>query len=266
MRLLALQGREAEASAAIASAIGPTVAGGQGLAAAWAHWSAAVLYNGLARYEEAVSPARQATSDSVNPPTSMWALPELVEAAARAGQPELARDALERLAESTQPSGTDWALGIEARCRALLSDGPIADELYREAVARFSRTRLHPELARAHLLHGEWLRRRVAGSTRASSYARLTRCWSRSGWRRSRSAHGRSSRRPVRRCAGGRSRRATIRPRRSGRSPAGRDGLSIRRSVSGRSSAPGPWNGIAQCVTASSVSIPAGSSGRAGRL
>ena len=159
MRLLALQGREAEASAAIASAIGPTVPGGQGLGAAWAHWAAAVLYNGLARYEEAVSPARQATSDSVNPPTSMWALPELVEAAARAGQPELARDALERLAESTQPCGTDWALGIEARCRALLSDGPIADELYREAIERFSRTRLRPELARAHLLYGEWLRR-----------------------------------------------------------------------------------------------------------
>jgi DNA-binding CsgD family transcriptional regulator len=159
MRLLALQGREAEASAAIASAIGPSVAGGQGLAAAWAHWSAAVLYNGLARYVEAVSPARQATSDSVNPPTSMWALPELVEAAARAGQPELARDAFERLAGTTQPCGTDYALGIEARCRALLSEGATADELYREAIERLARTRLRPDLARAHLLYGEWLRR-----------------------------------------------------------------------------------------------------------
>src|SRR5260370_39696887 len=90
---------------------------------------------------------------------SMWALPELVEAAARSGDPELARDALERLAETTQPCGTDVALGIEARCRALLSDGAAADGAYREAIDRLGRTRLRPELARAHLLYGEWLRR-----------------------------------------------------------------------------------------------------------
>jgi DNA-binding CsgD family transcriptional regulator len=89
----------------------------------------------------------------------MWALPELVEAAARSGDAGLARDVLERLAGTTRPCGTDWALGIEARCRALLSDGPAADELYREAIDRLSRTRLRPELARAHLLYGEWLRR-----------------------------------------------------------------------------------------------------------
>ena len=90
---------------------------------------------------------------------SVWALPELVEAATRAGDAELARDALERLAETTQPAGTDFALGIEARCRALLSDGAAADDLYREAIERLGRTRLRPELARAHLLYGEWLRR-----------------------------------------------------------------------------------------------------------
>jgi ATP/maltotriose-dependent transcriptional regulator MalT len=89
----------------------------------------------------------------------MVALPELVEAAARVGDAELARDALERLAETTQPAGTDWALGIEARCRALLSDGPAADDEYREAADRLSRTQLRTELARAHLLYGEWLRR-----------------------------------------------------------------------------------------------------------
>ena len=89
----------------------------------------------------------------------MWALPELVEAATRGGDTELARDAFARLAETTQPCGTDWALGIEARCRALLSDGAAADGLYREAIDRLSRTRLRPELARAHLLYGEWLRR-----------------------------------------------------------------------------------------------------------
>ncbi len=159
LRLRALQGREAEASALIAHAIRQAAAGGQGLAAIQAHWAAAVLYNGLGRYEEAVSAARQATSNTFEPWTSIWALPELVEAAARGGDAELARDALKRLAETTQPCGTDVALGIEARCRALLSDGAAADELYREAIDRLSRTRLRPELARAHLLYGEWLRR-----------------------------------------------------------------------------------------------------------
>jgi hypothetical protein len=104
-------------------------------------------------------PARQATSYSFELVDSVWALPELVEAAVRRGEAELARDALERLAESTQPSGTDFGLGIEARSRALLSDGAAADGLYREAIDRLGRTRLRPELARAHLLYGEWLRR-----------------------------------------------------------------------------------------------------------
>jgi ATP/maltotriose-dependent transcriptional regulator MalT len=129
------------------------------MAASWAQWSAAVLYNGLAQYEKAAAAARQATSDTLSPTLSMWALPELVEAAARSGDAELARDALDRLAETTQPAGTDLALGLEARCRALLTDGPAADELYREAIDRLSRTPLRPELARAHLLYGEWLRR-----------------------------------------------------------------------------------------------------------
>ena len=128
------------------------------MAATNARWAAAVLYNGLARYEQAAA-AAQATSNTFEPWISMWALPELVEAAAHGGDHELARDALERLAETTQPCGTDWALGIEARSRALVSDGTTAEELYREAIERLSRTRLRPDLARAHLLYGEWLRR-----------------------------------------------------------------------------------------------------------
>jgi DNA-binding CsgD family transcriptional regulator len=159
LELWALQGREAEASAAIASAIEQAAAAGRGMAATTAYWTTAVLYNGLARYEEAAAAARHAASDTLNPWMSMWALPELVEAAARAGDAELARDALARLAVTTQPCGTDPALGIEARCRALLSDGAAADDLYREAIDRLSRTRLRPELARAHLVYGEWLRR-----------------------------------------------------------------------------------------------------------
>ena len=157
LRLRALQGREGEATAAIASAIEQF--GGQGTTAMRAYWAAAVLYNGLARYEEAASAARQATTDALNHWIPTWVLPELVEAAARGGDAELARDALERLAKTTQPCGTEFALGIEARCRALLSDGAAADELYREAIERLRRTRLRPELARAHLLYGEWLRR-----------------------------------------------------------------------------------------------------------
>jgi DNA-binding CsgD family transcriptional regulator len=157
LRLRALQGREGEATAAIASAIEQF--GGQGTTALRAYWAAAVQYNGLGRYQEAASAARRATTNALNHWIPTWVLPELVEAATRGGDAELARDALERLAKTTQPCGTDFALGIEARCRALVSDGKAAEELYREAIERLRRTRLRPELARAHLLYGEWLRR-----------------------------------------------------------------------------------------------------------
>ena len=103
--------------------------------------------------------ARHASKDTFTLHISMWALPELVEAAARTGKTEVAAGALEQLAETTQAGGTDFGLGLEARCRALLSGGTAADELYREAIDRLGRTRLRPELARAHLLYGEWLRR-----------------------------------------------------------------------------------------------------------
>ena len=159
LRLRALQGREAEASALIATALGQAAAERQGIGAIQSHWAAAVLYNGLARYPEAASAARQATSNAFEPYMSEWALAELVEAAARGGDVGIACDALERLAESTQLCGTDFALGIEARCRALLSVGEAAESLYQEAIERLGRTRLRPELARAHLLYGEWLRR-----------------------------------------------------------------------------------------------------------
>ena len=124
-----------------------------------AHWAAAVLYNGLGRYQEGVSAARHATSNTFEPWVSMWGLPELVEAAARVGDTELARDALTRLEETTQSSGVDVAHGIEARSRALLTNGDNARLLYREAIERLGRTQVRPELARAHLVYGEWLRR-----------------------------------------------------------------------------------------------------------
>jgi DNA-binding CsgD family transcriptional regulator len=158
LRLRALRGREAETSALIASTIEHAAAGGHAIAL-YAHWAAAVLYNGLARYQKATESARQATSSPFEVFVSIRALPELVEAAAHGGDAKLAREALERLAETTQPCGNDLALGIEARSRALLSDGAAADDLYREAIERLRRTQLRPELARAQLLYGEWLRR-----------------------------------------------------------------------------------------------------------
>ena len=89
----------------------------------------------------------------------MWGLVELIEAAARSGNAKLATDALERLSQTTTANGTDWALGVEARSRALLSEGEMAEALYRQAIERLARTRVRMELARAHLLYGEWLRR-----------------------------------------------------------------------------------------------------------
>jgi DNA-binding CsgD family transcriptional regulator len=159
LRLRALQGREAQASPLIQATIQQATAGGQGIAVMGAQWAAAVLYNGLARYDEAASAARQVTANAIDPWQSMFALPELVEAATRTGDAESARDAVERLGETTQPSGTDLALGIKARSRALLTSGDSADLLYHEAIERLSRTGIRPELARAHLLYGEWLRR-----------------------------------------------------------------------------------------------------------
>ena len=111
------------------------------------------------RYEEALAEAQQAAEQAPELFTSMWALPELIEAASRTGQTRLAADALGRLAEATSVGQTDWGQGIYARSRALLSDGQDAEGFYREAVDRLSRTHLRPELARAHLLYGEWLRR-----------------------------------------------------------------------------------------------------------
>jgi DNA-binding CsgD family transcriptional regulator len=159
LRLGSLRGREAETLALIESAVEQTAAGGQAMGKTWANWAAAVLYNGTARYEEAAAAAREASDDAFEPWISVWALPELVEAAARVGDVTNMNIALERLAATTQPSGTDWGLGIAARSRALTLNGQAAETLYREAIDRLSWTRLRPELARGHLLYGEWLRR-----------------------------------------------------------------------------------------------------------
>jgi DNA-binding CsgD family transcriptional regulator len=132
---------------------------GQDQGIQWSHWVSAVLCNGLGRYETALAQAQQAAEQAPELHVSMRALPELIEAASRTGQRRLAAGALARLAEATSIGQTDWGQGIYARCRALLSDGQDAERWYREAADRLGRTGFRPELARAHLLYGEWLRR-----------------------------------------------------------------------------------------------------------
>ena len=159
MLLVALQGREADGFARLESAISEAAAVGQGFAVQWGEFVKAILFNGLGRYEEALVAAQQASDDTPELFISSWALAELIEAASRSVGPGHAASALERLTEDTAVAGTDWGLGIAARSRALLTDGDAAESLYREAIERLGRTRLRPELARAHLLYGEWLRR-----------------------------------------------------------------------------------------------------------
>ena len=119
----------------------------------------AVLYNGLGRYDDALAAARQATEYPEDVAFSTWGLVELIEAAARSGKLELAADALGRLCKTTTSSGSDLAQGVKARSQALLSEGEAAETLYRQAIEWLTRTRVRMELARAHLLYGEWLRR-----------------------------------------------------------------------------------------------------------
>jgi DNA-binding CsgD family transcriptional regulator len=157
--LAAFRGQEAEASKLIDATIENATAGGQGTAVQYAHWANAVVMNGLGRYEEALASAEKASDDTPDLFVASWALSELVEAACRTGETELASRALARLDEQTRAGEGDWALGILARSRALLGEGAAAEAAYREAIDRLSRTRLRPELARSRLLYGEWLRR-----------------------------------------------------------------------------------------------------------
>jgi DNA-binding CsgD family transcriptional regulator len=158
MFVAALRGNQAELTRLIETTIAEAEAGGQGAAVTAAHRAVAVLHNGRGRYADALAAAEQATQDP-NLFVSMWPLPELIEAAVRTANIHTAAGALERLAETTRAGGTDFGLGLEARGRALLSEGAAAEAGYREAIGRLGRTRVRTELARAHLLYGEWLRR-----------------------------------------------------------------------------------------------------------
>jgi DNA-binding CsgD family transcriptional regulator len=159
MMLAAYRGREAEARVLIGTVTTDALAAGQGMVIERCNFAQAVLCNGLGQYEEALAAAQAASDYQPDMYLSSWAAVELLEAATRAGQPSAAKAALERVLEATALMPNDAAQGIAARSRALLSGGETADRLYREAIDRLGRSRLRPELARAHLLYGEWLRR-----------------------------------------------------------------------------------------------------------
>ncbi|HEY1003371.1 MAG TPA: LuxR C-terminal-related transcriptional regulator, partial [Streptosporangiaceae bacterium] len=158
LRLAAYRGRSAEAEPLYAAIIEDAEARGEGLAVHLANWAAAVLRNGQGRYAEALAAAESATGEACRSISTQLVLPELIEAAMRTGRADLARDALDRLS-ATALEGSDWAKGLEARSRALVSEDPEAEQCYAGAIQRLGRTLLRPELARAHLLYGEWLRR-----------------------------------------------------------------------------------------------------------
>jgi DNA-binding CsgD family transcriptional regulator len=132
---------------------------GEGRTIGVGRYATAVLYNGLARYDDALTAARQATDYPHDLAFFGWGLVELVEAAARAGKADIAADGVRRLSELTGASRTDWALGVEAQSQALVSEGNVVEDLFRAAIERLERTHVRVAVARAHLLYGEWLRR-----------------------------------------------------------------------------------------------------------
>jgi DNA-binding CsgD family transcriptional regulator len=174
LALAVFRGREAQAAQLVQIATDDVRRRGEGGGLSFVDWAAAVLCNSLGRYEEALAAAQRVGEDSPAMHFTSWALVELVEAAVRSAVPERAAGALQRLSGMARACGTDWALGAEARSRALVSDGVAAENLYREAISRFGRTRLRMDLARAHLVYGEWLRRqrrrRDARDQLASAY------------------------------------------------------------------------------------------------
>ncbi len=157
--LAALRGDEAGATALIEATLEEVPQRGEGVGITFAEWASTLLHNGLGNYHKATVAGRHAIAVDQDVAQLSWALPEVIEAAARSEMTETATGAYRRLTEMTSVSRTDWALGAEARCHALLTEGEEAERLYREAISRFGRTRLRVDLARAHLLYGEWLRR-----------------------------------------------------------------------------------------------------------
>src|SRR4051794_25841616 len=146
-------GRPARAHELISAGILDATAESVGPVTALAEYARAVLYNGLGQYEAAAAAALRSCEDD-NLGVFTWSLTELVEAGVRIGRPDVAVAALRRLEQRTPACGTDWALGIQARSRALLSAPQAADAFFREALERLAASRIALHLARAQLLYG----------------------------------------------------------------------------------------------------------------
>jgi len=158
LRLAAWRGDVSTALALVEVMVGGASSRGEGSAVTVAEYATAILYNGLGEYELAYEAAQKAAAaDEIA--TSSWALCELVEAAARSGRQEIARESLDQLRERTGASGTAWAKGTEASASALLADGESAEHLHREGIEALAQSRMAADLARARLTYGEWLRR-----------------------------------------------------------------------------------------------------------
>ncbi|WP_084467658.1 helix-turn-helix transcriptional regulator [Promicromonospora sukumoe] len=159
MWLAALRGSRQGAEPLIQATVEDASRRGEGIGVAFAEGASALLNNGLGRFEEAMAAGLRATAYDKDLAALNWVLVELVESALRCGETVIADDACQKIAEMAHATGTDWARGALARTRALVSTGEAADRLYRESLTRLGRTRLRVDLARAHLLYGEWLRR-----------------------------------------------------------------------------------------------------------
>jgi DNA-binding CsgD family transcriptional regulator len=181
LTVAAMRGLPSEVTSLIDTARSDLIQRGERFGLTTAYFTSAMANNAVGNYQAALRSARDSllfhvlspTTSSVDSPgrrrqssallarlsVGAFFAVEVVEAAVRCGHIDIASDAVGKLAEVTTASGTDWARGVEARCRALVTDGPVAEELYRESIARLSRTQLRPDLARAHLVYGEWLRR-----------------------------------------------------------------------------------------------------------
>jgi DNA-binding CsgD family transcriptional regulator len=157
--LAVLGGDERHAATILDAAAAEATDRGEGISLTVIAWARALLHNGLGAYEQALAAAQEAVDCPTKSAAAAWGMVELIEAAARAGEPRMADLTRERFAAIAQAVGTDWALGVNARSCALLSEGTTAEQLYRESLDRLARCHMHVDLARAHLLYGEWLRR-----------------------------------------------------------------------------------------------------------
>jgi DNA-binding CsgD family transcriptional regulator/tetratricopeptide (TPR) repeat protein len=156
----ALRGDETETLALVEATIDDVSRRGEGVGITFAEWAKALLHNGLGQYDKALAAAERATAYEADPGSTIWAAVELIEAATRTGATDIAMAAYHRLSEMTAASNTNWARGIQARSLALVAPDGQAEAHYNESMARLGRTRIRTDLARVHLVYGEWLRRR----------------------------------------------------------------------------------------------------------